>query len=471
MSAVQDPSLTHSYSQARKARDARFDGVFFTAVKSTGIYCRPICPANAPLEENVEYHQSAISAAESGFRPCLRCRPDSAPKSCAWLGSETTFQRALSLIQRGALQEHSIQDLAERLGVSDRYLRQLFQKNLGTSPKKYAIYQQCLFAKQLLHDSNLNVSDIAFASGFNSVRRFNEAIKQQLNLTPREIRKGEPVEISGLNLQLNYRPPYAWQKMLGFLHKRVIPSLEWASDEHYSRTIEYATTQGYFTISANPEKHRFDLHLQLNEYQHLNVITQRIRLLFDVDAPIAEIDHQLSTEIGDLVNYLPGLRVPGIWSTFEAGVRAVLGQQVSVAAAQKLVTRFVEELGTALDLDHIEAVDECSTPRLFPQPSAVVSHSLDFFRMPQSRKDTIRRLAEHFLMSDDPDDIDAWLDIKGIGPWTVNYVKLRATKDPDIWLAGDAGLKNAIKSLGQEPDLVRTRPWRSYLTLQIWNQL
>ena len=471
MTAVQDQDLNHRYSQARKAKDARFDGVFFTAVKSTGIYCRPICPANSPLEKNVEYHQSAISAAQAGYRPCLRCRPDSAPQSCAWLGSKTTFQRALYLIQQGALQQQSIEQLAERLGISDRYLRELFQNNLGTSPKKYAIYQQCLFAKQLLHQSNLSITDIAFASGFNSVRRFNEAIKTQLSLTPRDIRKHDSIQFSGLNLQLHYRPPYAWQEMLSFLNKRLIPGLEWADDEHYSRTIQYGTTQGYFTISARPDKNRLELNLHLNEYRNLSPIVQRIRLLFDVDAPITLIDQQLFTEIGGFVDYLPGLRVPGIWSTFEAGVRAVLGQQVSVAAARKLVITFVEELGAEIDLDDKFDVGDGASFRLFPEPRVVVNHSLDFFRMPQSRKDTIRRLAEHFLSADEPDDVEAWLSLKGIGPWTVNYVKLRATKDPDIWLAGDAGLKNAIKALGHQPDLERTRPWRSYLTFQMWNQL
>jgi len=466
MSAVLDQKLAHRYSQARKARDARFDGVFFTAVRSTGIYCRPICPANSPLEKNVEYHQSAISAAQSGYRPCLRCRPDSAPKSSAWLGTQTTFQRALDLIQQGALQEQSIEQLADRLGISDRYLRELFQNNLGTSPKKYAIYQQCLFAKQLLHSSSLSVSDIAFASGFNSIRRFNEAMKQQLALTPSEIRKSDACEVGGLTLHLNYRPPYAWHEMLNFFARRTIKGLEWATDNgSYGRTIRYGTTYGYFTICAKPKHHRFDLRLHLNEYCNLNAIVQRLRVVFDVDAPISLIDEQLSSEIGDFVDYLPGLRVPGIWATFEAGVRAVLGQQVSVIAAQNLVTVFVETLGETVDFD------DCRANKLFPEPSAVVNHSLDFFRMPQSRKDTVRRLAEYFLNADDPNDIDAWLDIKGIGPWTVNYAKLRAAKDPDIWLAGDAGLKNSIKKIGREPDLEQTRPWRSYLTLQMWNQL
>ncbi len=465
MSAVQDQQLTHRYSKARLTRDARFDGVFFTAVKSTGIYCRPICPANAPHEKNVEYHESAISAAQSGYRPCLRCRPDSAPQSCAWLGSETTFQRGLNLIQQGALQEQSMQELSKRMGISDRYLRELFQNKLGTSPKKYAIYQQCLFAKQLLHDSSLSISDIAYASGFNSVRRFNEAIKQHLSLTPREIRRRDSSEVGGLNLQLSYRPPYAWPEMFEFLKKRLIPGLEWADDNRYSRTIQYYTTYGHFTISAKPDKHLFNLNLYLNEYRYLNVIVARLRILFDVDAPIADIDQQLSAEIGRFVDYKRGLRVPGIWGNFEAGIRAILGQQVSVAAARNLVTTFVDELGVEL------TSDDDSSRKLFPTPEAVVNNPLEFLRMPGARKDTIRRLAEHFITAEDPDDIDAWLDLKGIGPWTANYVKLRATKDPDIWLAGDLGLKNAIKALGREPDLERTRPWRSYLTFQMWNQL
>jgi AraC family transcriptional regulator of adaptative response / DNA-3-methyladenine glycosylase II len=381
------------------------------------------------------------------------------------------------LIQQGVLQESSIEQLAERLGISDRYLRELFQNNLGVSPKKYAIYQQCLFAKQLLHDSNLSIHDIAFGAGFNSVRRFNEAMKAQLRLTPTDIRKQQSDPLSSISLKLYYRPPYAWREMLGFLGKRVIPSLEWSGDRQYSRTIQYETTKGYFTISAEPEKNRFNLNLYLNEYHNINLIIQRIRLLFDVDAPIALIDQQLSSQIGDFIDYLPGLRVPGIWGAFETGVRAVLGQQVSVAAARNLVITFVEELGEPVELGDSARAGPSVATRLFPTPLSVVNDSLDFFKMPQSRKDTIRRLAEYFLSTDvqqKPEgagNIDDWLTLKGIGPWTVNYVKLRASKDPDVWLAGDAGLKNAIKVVGKEPDLESTRPWRSYLTMQMWNQL
>lgn len=461
------------YSRARLARDARFDGVFFTAVKTTGIYCRSICPATPPLEKNVEYYLTPVAAANAGFRPCLRCRPDSAPQSCAWLGAQTRFQRAIKLVDEGALQDQTVAELACSLGVSDRYLRDLFQTYLGASPKQYAQYQQCLFAKKLLHDSSLAINDIAFAAGFNSVRRFNDSIKKQLGLTPSDIRKSkktntDTIGLNGICVNLSYRPPYAWGLLHEFLQRRVIDELEWADAESYSRTIHYKNSVGYFRVSA-PEamrhKHQLQFQLYLNSSEHLHVIVTKLRSLFDLDAPIEQIDQHLYECVGEFIDYQKGLRVPGIWGTFEAGVRAVLGQQVSVAAAKKLVTDFVRQLGQEIILS------DGSRKRLFPTAHEARQSNLSFFRMPQSRKDTIHRLADHFIRTDDPDDIDQWLAIKGIGPWTANYVKLRTSKDPDVWLAGDAGLKNAIKAVGQAPNLDLTRPWRSYLTMHMWNQL
>lgn len=460
-----EDSKLRLYSRARLSRDARFDGVFFTAVKTTGIYCRPICPATPPLEKNVEYHHSAISAADSGFRPCLRCRPDSAPESCAWLGSETSFQRAFKLINQGVLQDHSLPELAERLGISDRYLRVLFQTHLGTSPKKYANYQQCLFAKKLLHESSLAIADVAFAAGFNSVRRFNEVFKAELGLAPRDIRKKIKPSTGVITIFLSYRPPYAWSLLHVFLQRRLIEGVEWAEDHSYCRTISFRDSKGYFKVSADEVKNRLKFEIFLDSSKHLNQIVSKLRCLFDLDAPIHQIDQHLSSQVGEFIDYQEGLRVPGIWGCFEAGVRAVLGQQVSVGAAKKLVTTMVVELGEEIILQ------DGSVKRLFPKPESVARSNLAFFRMPQSRKDTIHRLADHFINDDDPDNIDRWLELKGIGPWTVNYVKLRASKDPDIWLAGDAGLKNAIKAVGKEPNLDSSRPWRSYLTMQMWNQL
>lgn len=465
MTLITDPSLQHRYSLARHARDARFDGEFFIAVKTTGIYCRPICPANTPLEKNIAYYQSAVAAAHDGFRPCLRCRPDSAPQSCAWQGTDTTFKRALTLIQQGALQHESLPQLAERLGISDRYLRALFQSKLGTSPKKYALYQQCLFAKKLLHESALSITDVGFAAGFNSIRRFNEAMKQQLGLAPSDIRKVNREAGHGIELSLCYRPPLAWETMLDFLQQRAIDGLEWVDNARYGRTIHYRETSGYFEISKVPNQYRFELRLHLNDYAMLNPVVQKIRQLFDLDAPISLIDEQLAPLLGSPGGYLPGLRVPGIWSTFEAGVRGILGQQVSVSAARGLVSQLVDELGQTASYTGVSA------QRHFPTPAAVLDSDLAFLKMPGARKATLKRLAEHVLEANDDDAVDKWIDLKGIGPWTLNYVKLRGRHDPDVWLDGDAGIRNALKALPITIDTEQARPWRSYLTFQLWHRL
>ena len=454
-----------SYQRARLARDARFDGQFFTAVKTTGIYCRSICPASPPLEKNVDYYLSAIAAAQAGFRPCLRCRPDSAPHSNAWLGSQTTFQRALMLLAQAEPENNSISKLACRLGISDRYLRELFTTHIGVSPKKYLIYQQCLFAKQLLHETALPVTQIAFAAGFNSVRRFNEAMQQQLSLTPTQIRKSDRRVASKLNLKLFYRPPFAWQHTHQFLVKRVIVDLEWSDQNSYSRTFRYRDCKGYFTITNIAAQHHLLLSIDVDDYRYLHSIVQRIRVLFDVDAPIQQIDQQLRAQLPSDFGYLPGLRVPGIWNEFEAGIRAILGQQVTVTQAQNLVTALVENLGDDL------IIKGQISRKLFPEPEQVCNQSLGFLRMPQARKDTILRLAEYFVSEPASNNVDDWLVLKGIGPWTINYVKMRASKDPDIWLAGDAGINNALKGFNSELDTHRIKPWRSYLTMQLWNQL
>ncbi len=482
MALIESTLLINTYSQARLSRDARFDGVFFTAVKTTRIYCRSICPANPPLEKNVEYHDSAISAANAGFRPCLRCRPDSAPQSNPWLGTQTTLQRALSLIDAGALQTANLEDLAERLGITSRYLRRLFEQQLGASPKQYAIYRQCLFAKQLLHETDMSITDIAFATGgFSSVRQFNTAIKSRLKLTPTQIRKTHQEKHRASNiitLTMFYRPPYAWFEMLAFLSRRVIPGLEWVDEQSYGRVFEYENAKGYFTIGLGEKPNSMQVSILIDDSSKLFRVAQVIRALFDLDASIQVIDEQLQAEFGDTLDYLPGLRLPGVWSPFEAGIRAILGQQVSVQQAHKLVTLLVETLGEPIDF--AASNSRIMSTYLFPKPDKVAKNELDFFRMPQARKDTLRRFAQYFMdnpnMENNSANIDKWLALKGIGPWTVNYAKLRAAKDPDVWLSGDAGVKNALKKIKQEHpdrniDINAASPWRSYLVFHLWNQL
>ncbi|MEE4245855.1 MAG: AlkA N-terminal domain-containing protein, partial [Kangiellaceae bacterium] len=393
----------------------------------------------------------------------------------AWKGSETTFDRALQLIDQGALQTQTLEQLAERLGITLRYLRELFRKHLGTSPKTYALYQQCLFAKQLLHETSLPVTEIALAAGFNSIRRFNDCFKQQLAITPSEIRKQRQGNSSSITLTLNYRPPFAWQHMFEFLSARTINGLDWTAGKTYGRTINFQTTHGYFEITPIENKSALKLEVHLNQWQHLRFIVDKVRRLFDLDANSQAIDQQLAPLFPKNTLNHEGLRLPGIWSVFEAGIRAILGQQVSVKAAQNLVTQIVNELGQPLEVNNL------TERRLFPTPLAIVESDLDFIKMPGTRKDTLRCFAQWAIeqsndnqelgLSDISHNIDSILELKGIGPWTLDYIKMRGLSDPDIWLGGDLGIKNAMKQhdLNFDPDLAK--PWRSYLTLQTWSYL
>ena len=489
--ALKLPSTT--CHQARLSRDARFDGKFFTAVKTTGIYCRPICPATAPKEANVEYFESAIAAARGGYRPCLRCRPDSAPGSWAWKGVDTSLERAIALIEEGELQHGSLQTLSNRLGMSDRYLRQLFDRHLGASPKAFALYQQCLFAKQLLHQTKLPMTQVALASGFNSLRRFNDCFRQQMGLTPTQVRKSDSVQSGTLRLKLYYRPPYDWVSMQAFLQARFIPELEWIDQHSYGRTFEWSGTQGQFTANHIGSEHRFDVDIDIDNISGLKAVVNNIKRILDVDTDIAHVQEHLKQKVGTGFQLQNGLRLPGIWSLFEAGIRGILGQQVSVVAARKLVTTLVTNLGLPL-YDQSEtnsAMNDVEigpyNRRLFPSPAAIAASDISFLKMPESRKLTLQRLAQYYADNNITDnqhtgtgeyaDPCQWLELKGIGPWTVDYAKMRGISDPDIYLGGDLGVKKALSQINSSAgssahiDTTLAAPWRSYLTFQLWRQL
>lgn len=446
--------------KARLSRDPRFDGKFFTAVKTTGIYCRTICPVYPPKEENVVYFSSAIECASQGFRPCLRCRPDSAPNSPAWKGVNATLDRAIRLIDEGGLQETSLEQLSARLGISDRYLRQLFKKHLGMSPKSYALYQQCLFAKQLLHQTKLPITQVALASGFDSVRRFNDCFKAQLKLTPSMMRKSSAHKTSALTLKMYYRPPYNWALMQNILAGRAVTGLEWCDEKSYGRTFNWCGSVGSFTATHNADKNMFEVSIELGEVKYLKAIVNNIRRVLDVDVDLEAVEHDLQQCLPNDFPFRVGVRIPGIWSMFEAGIRAILGQQISVVAARKLVSTLVVNLG-----------DSQGEFSFFPNPESIVGSELEFLKIPGSRKQTLRNLAQHYLTHENPDDPEAWLKLKGIGPWTADYAQLRGLSDPDIFLGGDLGVKKALKKNESEFEPEQASPWRSYLTFQLWSQL
>jgi AraC family transcriptional regulator of adaptative response / DNA-3-methyladenine glycosylase II len=450
-----DQPLTDQQCQsARLARDARFDGHFYTAVKTTGIFCRPICPAVTAKEENVEYFANAAVALKAGYRPCLRCRPDSAPDSRAWQGTRTSVQRALTLIEQGALHEQSLTTLAERLGMTDRHLRNLFKQQIGMSPKTYATLTQLLFAKQLLHSSTLSIGDVAFASGFKSIRRFNDAFQKYLKLTPSEIRAPKLKTMKPNRLILAVREPFNWEYMLSFYQLRAITNIESVTENSYQRNFQSAKATGWFKATKT-DIGKLEIEFQLSDMQSLRTLVATLHRMFDLDADIKTIeDHLNRTPLaGKLTS---GLRIPGVWSPWEAGVRAILGQQVSIKAAITHLNRLVAHLNS-------ETPDNWQ----FPSAKQLLAADLSILKMPESRRQTLAALARHVAQygHDKPED---WLKLKGIGPWTINYARLRGLSQPDCFLSTDLIVKKAWATLPEAKDDCFS-PWGSYATFHCWN--
>jgi AraC family transcriptional regulator of adaptative response / DNA-3-methyladenine glycosylase II len=444
---------THLYQQARLSRDPRFDGSFFVAVKTTKIFCRPICPATLPLEKNVEYFVMAQQAMQQGYRPCLRCRPDSAPSSNAWQGVVTTVNRASQLLH--TYHELSISEIAQKLGIGERYFRQLFNQQIGVSPKQFQLFDQILFAKHLLHQSNLSVEQVAQASGFNNARRLQIQMKKVTGLSPSQVRKQQQNIAQDIQLTMAFRPPYNWPHIRDFLALRAIPNIEQIKHDSYARTFILGNCKGWFQAQFDEQNNQFKLHIKLNDIKYLSKVLRNIERVFDVSADIQTIQHQLSLSGIPPENFTAGMRLPGIWEPFEAGCRAILGQQISVKAAIKLVTQLVQELGEKTDETHY-----------FPRPDCVAKNTLLFLKIPTSRKQTLLAFAS-FCQQHPDATIDDWLSIKGIGPWTVAYAKMRGLSSPDIWLDSDLVIKNQLKKFSIDAN--NARPWRSYLTLQLWN--
>ena len=472
------------FERARLSRDARFDGHFFIGVKTTGIYCRPVCPANPPRTENVSFFPTAAAASEAGFRPCLRCRPECAPGTPAWAGTSTTVKRGLRLISEGALDDGDIESLADRLGVTSRHLRRLFNKHLGASPLAVAHTQRLHFAKRLIDQTALSMQEISAAAGFGSVRRFNDTFRKTYGRTPRELRRGGGAfaSTSALSLQLPYRKPYGWSDLLDFFAGRATPGVELVTDGRYLRTVR--TSSGHGIIDVRDVGGSLSLAVHGIGTDTLFTAAQKTRGLFDLDAPIDDITAVLQRDgaLSTLLKSNPGVRVPGAWDGFELTIRAVLGQQVSVKAATTFAGRIAERYGEPINV----AVDGMpdAPDRLFPEPRELVRARLEGLGIIRSRAQTIRNVARavvngelSFDAAQSAEDFDADLtSIKGIGDWTAAYVAMRALKDPDAFPASDLGLLRAFDG----PDCARLRPrelnaraeawrpWRAYAALLIW---
>ena len=465
--------------QALLARDARFDGRFFTGVLTTGIYCRPICPARPPKAENCRYYPSAAAAQSAGFRPCLRCRPETAPGLGAWRGASSTVSRALALIEAGALDDADVDTLAERLGVGERHLRRLFLKHLGASPIAVAQTRRVLIAKQLIHESRLGMAEIAHAAGFGSIRRFNETLLALFGRPPTELRRSlarsEPS--ANLTLSLGYRPPYDWDGVLSFLAARAIPGVEEVVAGRYRRTIEIDGAVGLLEIAHDAPRNRLLATIRLSQLGPLPRIISRVRAMCDLDADPDAIGATLARDprLAPLVAARPGLRVPGAWDPFELAVRAILGQQITVSAATRLAGQIAERWGTPFQ-------DE-TLSRVFPLPAALAKAQIT--GMPGARARAITALAgaveanaDLFARHEDlPGAIVALGRLPGIGEWTAHYIAMRALREPDAFPAADIGLLRAMDDGAGRPLpaqlLARSaawKPWRAYAAMHLWAQ-
>ncbi len=478
-----DPEICE---RARLARDARFDGRFFVGVRTTGSYCRPICPVRPAKAENVQFFPTAAAAAAAGFRPCLRCRPEAAPGTAAWRGTAATVSRALRLIAEGALDDGTVAQLAERLGIGARHLTRLFVRHLGAPPQAVGRTRRLLFAKKLLDETDLPLAQVALSSGFGSIRRFNAVFRQSYKATPGALRqaarrRGSAGSPGPLSLRLGFRPPFDWPTVVGYLRARAIPGVEAVEADCYRRTILIDSQTGTIAIRPVGGASQLELRVAHPDSRALFGIVERVRRLFDLDADPSEITDHLRQDrrLSALVGARPGLRLPGAWDGFELAVRAILGQQVTVKGASTLAGRLAAAYGERLDPGA-----EPQLGLLFPTAERLAVAELAEIGLPKARADAIRALARavcdrrvRFDSARGADGLaEALTQLPGIGRWTAEYVAMRALHEPDAFPADDLGLLRAAEELGlatTPKELMATaeawRPWRAYAAVHLWH--
>lgn len=465
--------------RAVESRDARFDGRFFTAVRTTGIYCRPICPARTPRRPHVTFYACAAAAEQAGYRPCKRCRPEASPGTPAWLGTSATVSRAMRCIAEGALDSGNVADLAARLGLGPRQLTRLFERHLGATPVRIAQSRRVHFARSLIEQSSLPMTQLALAAGFGSLRRFNALVHAVYGCAPTDLRRRRSLadapdsrSATVLDCRLPYRPPYDWDHLARFLRGRAIPGVECVADNSYSRTLALTAGRTGFLRVAPGAGAWLELRLELPDLGGAIALVARARRMFDCDADPAVIGDHLGRDpdLAPLVRRRPGLRLPSAFDPFELAVRAIVGQQVSVAAATTVTGRVVARCGRPLE------VPRPPLTHLFPTPAALAAAALDGLGLTTQRAATLRTFAAAVasgeLILDAPRGPDEWVarmtTLPGIGPWTAQYVALRAFGEPDAFPPGDLGLKRALPDVDLAARSAAWSPWRGYAALHLW---
>jgi AraC family transcriptional regulator of adaptative response / DNA-3-methyladenine glycosylase II len=461
-----------------QSRDPRYDGFFFVAVTSTGVYCRPSCPARLPSRRNVRLFRSVAAAQEEGFRACKRCDPDATPGSPAWNRRADVAGRAVRLIADGAVDRHGVGGLAARLHFSERQLHRILVSELGAGPVALARAQRAQSARALIETTELPFGQVAAGAGFGSVRQFNDTVRGVYDRTPTELRRRARRRRGGsssgaIELRLPAREPFDGGSLLAFLAARAVPGVEEVTGDSYRRTL--ALEHGAAVVAITPARGGVRCELRLDDLRDMTAAVARCRRLFDLDAdPLAVAFHLDEGALGPLVRRRPGLRVPGCVDGFELAVRAIVGQQVSVAAARTVLGRLVKAYGEPV----AEAGAGGPTHR-FPAPAALAEADPAALPFPRTRARALLELARLSAAGElqldpgtDPAEArELVTSIPGIGRWTAGYVAMRALGDPDVFLHGDVGIRHALERLAAPVDDERWRPWRSYAVMHLWRSL
>ncbi len=499
MSLTMTPGAAHvapmSFDERYRAidsRDARFDGQFVTAVRSTGIYCRPSCPARTPKPSNVTFYPTSAAAHEAGYRACKRCLPEAAPGSPQWNLRGDTAGRAMRLIADGVVEREGVPGLARRLGYSPRHLTRLLTAELGAGPLALSRAHRAQTARMLLVGTDLSAADVAFSSGFASVRQFNDTIREVFGMPPTELRARRPASRHldalapgvTIDLALPRRGPLDADGLFAWMAARAVAGAEAATGSTFARTLRLAHGPVWFELRVD-DAGRVRLRAALSNLADLSTLVTRARRLFDLDADPIAVDDALSrhAELAPLVAALPGIRVPGAADPHEMLIRAMVGQQITVVAARTALTSLTAALGEEVPAFAGMASDGGEAPLLFPTMAAIAEHGHEVLRGPAARIRAITgaaaALADGTLTltpgDDAADQRAALLAMPGIGPWTADYVRMRVLADPDVFLPGDVAVRAGAAAAGlpSEPRpltdwAARTAPWRSYLTAHLW---
>ena len=477
------PIDTEAAYRAVQSRDARFDGTFYTGVRTTGIYCRPSCSARTPHRRNVDFYPSAAAAQRAGFRACKMCRPDATPGSPDWNVRADLAGRAIRLIADGVIDREGVSGLARRLGYSERQVTRALVTEMGAPPLALARAQRAQTARILLENTELPAADVAFAAGFASIRQFNDTIREVFASTPTQLRlrpAGRGGKSGTIELRLAYRPPMELTSTLNYFAQRAIAGVEHYDGSSYQRTLRLP--HGAALVSLAPADGYVNTRLRLADHRDLAAAVARLRRLLDLDADPVAVDQVLCAQpmLARLVRQRPGLRSPGAADGFEMAVRAIVGQQVSVAGARTVLGRIVAEYGSIAFEPGPDGEPEWW---LFPDAATLAGIDPAALPMPRARGQTIVTVAaamasgelELSAGSDRAQTRQALLALPGIGPWTADYLQMRATGDPDVYLSTDLGIKHALAALDPVAaaplNPVAAAPWRSYLTHQLWASL